>query len=152
VRSLPLVGDARSGFTLRNNHNWQPNRAQTKSGGIYADSAVSDGRTAIAMAYSNVTETIQLTIHAENNRRLNERLAALQFYIDEAKQFSTTRAQVEPVYLSYWEMGAPGAQYAIIYDIDVATAPMTSGGGELRQMDITLEIEREPVLEKYPTI
>lgn len=132
--------DSGSGISLDLQDGWEPNIPSLKNGGVWADSPISDGRALIAGVNSNVTETMRLIVSTQNWQVYASIFTALQQIIQDARAFWDTFYQIEPVYLAWWAAGAPGPQYALIYNIDMDVQLEDS---EDADATITLTIERE---------
>lgn len=162
VKGIPLIpGDTNSaetgiqtlnlldskGFTIAEN-GWIPKFAAAKSGGIYADSPVSDGRSLVASAVGNVVETMKLTASASSwdaRYWLQSQLVKFRQY---ALDFHTTSSQIDPVYLCWWANGAPGPQYALIHGLEIAQNSDPFANVNVNELTIT--IEREPFWRAIP--
>lgn len=158
IPKLPDTNSAEAGVTTLNlldaggfsvmDGGWVPKYASLKDDGLYADTPLADGRTLVAAASDNVTETIKLTATAatfEARYWLQSRLANLA---QDARRFHTDSAQIEPVYLVWWASGAPGAQYALIYNIEFAQNEEAFIGYNINELAIT--VEREPFWRGLP--
>lgn len=141
VTSINLM-DTGAGFALNPADGWQPNLPGLKAGGVWADSTVADGRLLVSGADGNVTETINLTIATGDSVTLFKALSKLHRFIADCREMWTTFSQIEPVFLQWWAFGAPGRQYALIYNIDIAVEYPDVEQGAIA--DVTLSIEREP--------
>lgn len=127
---------------------WSPAQAQLKGGGAWADSALTDGRSLVASAVTNVIETITLTSQAatpDGRFALERKLAEFARW---AREFWTTEAQIEPVYLHWRAFQACEAQYAILYNIDIA--PNGDPFSDSKFQEITVTLEREPYWRAVP--
>lgn len=137
-----------NGFALDPVDGWQSSLPGLKAGGVWADSTVSDGRLLVSGADSNVTETMNLHISTGDTLTLFQQITRLHRFIADCRQMWTTFSQIEPVFLQWWALGAPGRQYALVYNIDIAIDyPDVSQGA---MADITLSIEREPYWRALP--
>ncbi len=129
------------GFSVMENGGWMMAYPQTKSNAVYLDSPFEDGGDLVAAADARVKETIKLTATAAipNNRAyLFHQLGQMRRW---ARQYHTTDYQTEPVYLKLFAFGAPGPQYALIYDINVA--PDKNEVLPDNVTTVTITIERE---------
>jgi hypothetical protein len=91
--------DVGSGISLDMDGGWEPNIPSLKSGGVWADSPISDGRTLLAGQNTNVTETIRLLVTSNNPMVYAAKFAALQRMSQDCRFFWSTQYQIEPVYL-----------------------------------------------------
>lgn len=137
VESLNLLDP--HGFSVGED-GWIPKVAQVKSGALYADNALSDGRQLLAAAMGNVIETIKLTAVGATWDARYWLESRLQQFAQAARDFHTTFHQIEPVYLVWHAPGAPGEQYALVYNIDIAP----SGDPWTNVNELTITVEREP--------
>lgn len=140
----PLIAidllDSGSGISLDLEDGWEPNIPSLKNGGVWADSPINDGRTLVAGANTNVTETMRLIVSTQSALVYAAIFSSLQRQIQDARDFWDTFNQIEPVYLAWWAANAPGPQYALIYNIDM---DLKFGDSEDASASITLTIERE---------
>lgn len=112
-----------------------------KSGAIWADSPITDGRTLIAGALGNVIETLRLELTAGTLVQMAAMLERLLRMKQDCNDFWDTFGQIEPVYIKHQIVGEPGARYALLYDIDLAiSTPLEE---EQPSRSITMVIERE---------
>jgi hypothetical protein len=135
------------GFSVTD-EGWVPKLAQVKSGAVYADSPLSDGRSPVAAAKGNVVEQIKLTATAatwDARYWLESQLAQLA---RDAQDFHTSFSQIEPVYLKWHARNAPGPQYALIYSIEIAQNVEAFLAANVNELSIT--IEREPYWRGIP--
>lgn len=132
--------DSGSGISLELDGGWEPNIPSLKSGGMWAESSISDGRTLVSGQNTNVTETMRLHVTSATAQVYAAKFAALGRMVQDCRAFWDTFVQIEPVYLAWWAANAPGPQYALIYNIDM---DVVFNDGEDAQTTITLTIERE---------
>lgn len=112
-----------------------------KRGGVWAESQIVDGRSLIAAPKDNVTETITLGIGLQDLRQRYQLYTKFQRLADDAREFWTGNAQIEPVYLKFKANGARVYQYALIYNMTLAD---TSDPYEIAEaVEVTLVLERE---------
>lgn len=137
-----------AGFSVDPNAGYVPQRPTVKNGGLWADSALVNGRTLIASAETNVTETIKSTLHASSLIAMNALIKQLEFMIKSVNDFWTSEDQIEPVYLMNQVPGEPGARYALLYSIEVTYEDPDAL--ETPQRDVTISIEREPYWRPIP--
>lgn len=121
---------------------WSPNFPTLKGGGLWANSAVSDGQTLLSNAVDKVTETLTLVM---GNTDLNQRqivFSKLVYLSRMARDFWTRRSQIEPVYLKMQAAQGRHIQYALISNIEIAER------GDMFSTNIwefTLTVDREPM-------
>lgn len=123
---------------------WTPKIAGTD--GVWAENPLVPGRRLIGGEDGNVVETMRVSIGGD---RIAAHITALNRMMADAREFWSTERQIEPVYLKWEALGAPGPQYALIYNItfDLNTPSTTDITGPI---DITLSIEREPYWRALP--
>lgn len=117
---------------------WSPQIPSVKP--LWAENPANDGRTLIAGALNNVTETMRLTITGSDATTVYSNLRRLYDIRQAALDFWQTEDQIEPVYLKWWANCGVGPQFALIYTMDVAPEFMNS---EMPTIQVTLTIERE---------
>lgn len=149
LTSISLLAESgRAGFALNAENGWSPQRPTLKGGGVWMDSAISDGRALIAGARGNVMETMHLTLTADTVLDLSRHLSAMEVMIEDCLRFGDSHWQIEPVYLRWWAAGAPGPQFALILFLDMAIDEPDVWSAPLR--DVVLTIEREPYWRPIP--
>lgn len=115
-----------------------------KSGGLWADATISDGRTLMTGAMGNVSETVRLELTSGTLIQMAALMSKLNLFVRYCHEYWSSFAQneQEPVYLKHQVAGEPGERYALLYDISVAeTPPLTP---DTPQRIVTISIEREP--------
>lgn len=142
-----LVEEGIPGWSLDSDDGWNHLFATLKSGGLWADSAISPGRTLIAGQDANVIETMNITVTGSTIPDLAARLASMGRMARDAVDFWTEQ-QIEPVFIRWWAAGAPGPQFALIYRIELALTEPDIWQSPIR--DGTLVIEREPYWRALP--
>lgn len=120
---------------------WSPTIPATKGGAIWADSSVEDGRKPISLANGNVIETLNLLITGTTTTEAANYLRVLHLFMKRCRDFWEVTNEIEPPYLRWWASGAPGRQFALIYNIEAA---YTWGDSETPVINVVLTIEREP--------
>lgn len=140
-----------SGFVLDADSGWIPQIAPLKQGGLYADSPIADGATLIAGQVDNVEETITLISSGATLSTRTALMSQLHNYARLAREYWTLFSQIDPIYLEWEALGAPGAQYALIYSIDIAEQddPFSNTSASLASR-IVLTIKREPYWRGIP--
>lgn len=145
---INLLGQAETGggdgFLIDPMNNWTPQIAQVKNGGIWVESALTDGRQLLATSRGNVVETITCIATASTEQLMATLLSRLFRLAQNAENFWTTQWQIEPVYLKWWGRGAPGAQYALISEVNIAITELDYPGESQQAFrQVVLTIERE---------
>lgn len=128
-----------------------PKIAVLKGGGSWADSATSDGRNLLSTSVDNVTETMNLKVVESTHNLLAKRIVDLNRFVEQARKFTATYWQTQPVYIEWMGRGAPASQFALIYNIDMAITPDDyPEEGQLPSADVVITIEREPAWRALP--
>lgn len=131
--------DSNGGISLDGtNGAWSPQIPAVKP--LWAENPANDGRTLIAGALNNVTETMRLIITGSDAATVYSNLRRLYDIRQDALDFWQTESQIEPVYLKWWANCGVGPQFALIYTMDIAPEFMNS---EMPTIQVTLTIERE---------
>lgn len=149
--TLNLLSGTAEGFALKSDAGaWNPAIAQPKSG-LWYDTSFTDGRVLFAGADQNVTETISLTLSAPDMIRLGVWMRLLdQMQADCLRFWQDEHMQYDPVFLWWWATGAPGPQYALIYQIQVSISIPTTQDSSIIERDVTITLEREPYWRGLP--
>jgi hypothetical protein len=137
-----LADEGEPGWSLNLEGGWIPKRASLKSGGTWADSAVSPGRTLVAGVDANVIETLQLTVTGTSLLDLAAQLTRMGRMRQAVIDFWTNPREIDPVFLHWYAREGAGAQYALIYALDIAEDEPDVWQQAVR--DVTITIEREP--------
>lgn len=132
--------DVGSGISLDLDGGWEPNIPSLKNGGVWADSPISDGRTPVSGRNTNVIETIRLHVTSSDPIVYAAKFAQLGRMIQGCRAYWDTEMQIEPVYIQWRAEGAPGSQFALIFNIDM---DVEMEDGTDAQAVITLSVERE---------
>jgi hypothetical protein len=135
-----LVENESPGWSL-DPDGWNPLFSNLKGGGLWADSAISPGRTLVAGVDANVIETMNVTLTGITISDLATRLTAMGRMAQSVVDFWCEESP-EPVFLQWWALGAPGPQFGLISKIELALTEPDVYQNSLR--DGTLIIEREP--------
>jgi len=132
-----------SGFSVEYDgvSGWTPNVPQMKNNGLFADSAIADGARLLAAPVGNVTENLRLRLVGSAAERAAQ-MRALGAMTDSAHNFWETFWQIEPVYIKWHASAGAGPQYALVYDIQIASR--NDPFGLLPFEDVSLVIVREP--------
>ena len=126
---------------------WSPQIAALKSGGVWADSPISDGRSLIAAPVGNVTEKMTFIIADSTFLGVQRHLLALNDMALDCRAFWEGQAQIDPVYLAWWAGCGKGEQYALLYNMDVTTEYLSADKPTIR---VNLTLEREPYWRGLP--
>lgn len=141
-----LQGMSDDGFAITD---WQPAIAGSKPNSIWADSAISAGRTLISAEDANATEIINLVCSGSTWPLLNARIKTLYKFRESAQNFWETDWQVEPIYLKWLAIDGVGPQYALIVSMDIVVSyPDVEQQTPLA--DVIITIEREPYWRPLP--
>lgn len=141
VIALAAEDNANAGWFLDETIPFMPKIASLKGGGIWIDSAADDGRSLQNDSVDNVIETINLKLVGDFATRYHY-LSQINRFADQARKFHTTQYQTEPVQLEWWAEGAPGPQYAVVFDISVDVR--RAAYDQSSSFDVTITLEREP--------
>jgi hypothetical protein len=128
--------------------NWRPTTTALKNGGVWSESNTNDGRYLISAPLGNVTETMRLMLVDPVVGSKAEVLTALMRLVEKCRSFHVDEFSTAPVYLGLQYDGAPGAQYALVYNIEVDA--QVDPYIEENESIITLSIEREPEWRAIP--
>lgn len=143
----PVVISLMSGLITLDGQGWNPEVAQVKNGGIWADSPLNDGRELLAAAVGNVTEKITVLVTATAYLDVMRALSSLNQMANDCRDYWQTEYQIEPVYLT-WEAGCgAGPQYALLYNIEVSPDYLDAPSPAMR---VSLSLEREPYWRGIP--
>ena len=144
----PVVVDLLSGLiTLEPEDGWSPQIPPLKNGGVWTDSPINDGRQLLAAPNANVIETITVNIADAGYLNVNRALSSLNQMVADCRDYWQTETQIDPVYLRWLVSCGAGPQFALIYNIDIATVYLP---GIVPSMRVTLKIEREPAWRPFP--
>lgn len=130
------------GFALEYPTGWSPQLPSLKNGGTWADSALSAGRQLIAGEFGNVIETMTLKATGASMTNRMFLKSRLFEFSRRAKAFHTDWSEQQPVYLKWHAVGAPCAQYALVYDIDASDEG--DAFDDFNADTLVITIEREP--------
>lgn len=158
----PIPGDAQTaepgvqvvnllnevGIILRAGAEWVPQRPQARV--VYGETPLSDGRLPLTSSVGNVVETLPVYIAGGTVQAVASAERELQRLIADARDFHTSEWQIDPVYLMWWADCAPGPQYALIYNMDLAPSGMPELQGDTWIIEATLTIERDAVWRPIP--
>jgi hypothetical protein len=128
--------------------NWRPTTPALKNGGVWTESNISNGRDLVSAPLGNVIETMRLTLVNPDVAPKAEIMTQVLRLVNQCRAFHASEFQTAPVYLGLQYDGAAGAQYALVYNIevDMQIDPYI----EENQSVITLAIEREPTWRGLP--
>jgi hypothetical protein len=149
--TINLLSGGAEGFALKSDAGaWNPAVAQPKNG-LWYETPFTDGRVMFAGAEQNVTETLSLTLTAPDMVRLGNWMRALnQMQGDCLRFWEDEHAQYDPVFLWWWAAGAPGPQYALIYQMQISVSVPTTLDASIVERDVTITLEREPYWRGIP--
>lgn len=143
----PVIVNLLGGIITLETNGWSPQIAATKSGGVWADSPITDGRTLLAAPEGNVTEKMTLIIADKSYLTVVKALSGLAQMAMDCRDFWQSGTQIDPVYLTWKAKCGAGEQYALLYNIEVATE-YKDGPDPIINASITLE--REPFWRGIP--
>lgn len=146
---LPLVMmGQQTGFALNANNLWIPQIPALKGGGSWADTVLYDGRRLQSEAVGNVQETIPLIINGGTWGNVHTLVATLNRFIQNARRFTASNYQIQPVHLNWQAQGSPDSQWALVYSLDIAIDPQLSTNPA--ETTAVLTLEREPYWRPFP--
>lgn len=127
---------------------WIPQIAAVKSGGIWTESAITDGRQLLAAPVGNVIEKIEILISDKSYNVVNQQLSSLNKMAADCRDFWQTQGQIDPVYL-YWKAGCTPSlpQYALLYNIELSPNYQASDKSTIA---VSITLEREPYWRPIP--
>ncbi len=142
---ISLLGVAgQDGYFLDTERGWQAGYPQLKSGGLYAQNALADGKQLVAAAYDDVLETFVIVVKASSwltHATLMSRLFRLR---DNAALFHTSEYQIDPVFIEYRHQEAKASQFALIRTIDIASSELDQpDANQVAVTRVTLKVMRE---------
>lgn len=143
----PVVVNLLGGIITLETTGWSPQIAATKSGGVWADSPITDGRTLLAAPEGNVTEKMTLVIADRSYLAVVKALSGLTQMARDCRDFWQTATQTDQVYLVWKAKCGAGEQYALLYNIEVATE-YKDGPDPI--INATITLEREPFWRGLP--
>lgn len=125
---------------------WRPNGLTHTT--VDSNSVLVDGIVPLVGKEEAINEIITCFVTADSMAAMAGRLVSLNRVIADCHAFWESTAQIEPVYIKWWAGGAPRAQYALIYRMNLqaveASRDLTS------QFDVTIELFREPFWRPLP--
>lgn len=138
---------------------WRPTVAQYKGGGVYRDSALTDGRGLVFKRYENPIETFELHIKSHNNQ--DEAISftrRLRNLLEKAADYWTSPFQSQPVWLEARSSKETNIRYALIHsgqlpeDGNPYSAPWLQPDCSAVNAELTCVIERGHWLETRPGV
>ncbi len=143
----PVVVNLLSGLITLTQDGWSPNIPAIKSGGVWVDSPITDGRQLLAASAGNVIEKISVTVADTSARGVARMLIGLNKMAADCRDFWQTQGQIDPVYLMWYPSCGAGPQYALLYNIDLTPSYLDSPTPAMR---VDLSLEREPYWRPIP--
>lgn len=126
---------------------WTPQIAAVKSGGVWADSPISDGRQLLTAPVGNVTEKIEILIADNSYLGVMKQLDTLYQMARDCRDFWQTQTQVHPVYLLWYAGCGAGQQFAQLFNIELAPEYQDATRPTIK---VTITLEREPYWRAIP--
>lgn len=142
----PVVVNLMSGIITLND--WSPNIPAVKSGGVWVDSPLVDGRQLLSASAGNVIERISVLIIDGSYLGMMKALSGLNQIALDCRNYWQTDYQIDPVYLAWWAGCGAGPQYALLSNIEVSPEYMDSPDKPTLRVNITAE--REPYWRAIP--
>lgn len=131
---------------------WSPQITDAKGGGIWSDSATSDGSEPLTEALGNVTEDLALDLVAWNDDDLFALAAKLRGLLREARRYWMTGYQANPVWIKRQALCETNPGYALVMagtcpeENDPFTQPVEIGASNtVAYLDWPMQIIREPL-------
>lgn len=134
------------GFSLTQD-GWTPNIAAVKSGGVWSDSPISNGRQLLAAPVANVIEKMVILIKDNSYLGAMKLLDSLNRMAQDCRDYWQTDSQYNPVYISWWAGCGVGSQFAQLFNIEIAPDFLDSPTPTIR---VSLTLEREPFWRGIP--
>lgn len=126
---------------------WSPNIPAVKSGGIWTDSPINDGRQLLAAPVGNVIEKMTITISDKAYLEVMRKVASLNQMAFDCRDYWQSLYQIEPVWLAWWAGCGVGLQYALLYNIEIAPTYQAS---DKPTIQVSITLEREPYWRGIP--
>ncbi len=135
---------------------WNPGLIEPKNGGIWADSAFSDGRQRVAHFNTNAVESFTLTLKAPDTDTLYDHLQQLRALLSKAIQYWEGSHDSTPVWLEARGPNETNSRFAIIKDwrvvgeVNPFANPFLQMDGTTEMPGIQIALERGDWLELAP--
>lgn len=126
---------------------WSPQLPAVKNSGVWSDSPLTDGRQLLSAAVGNVIEKMSVNITDASYLGVMKQLHGLNQMAQDCRDFWQSQYQIEPVYLMWYAGCGAGAQYALLYNIEIAPEYMDSPSPAIR---VSITLEREPYWRGLP--
>ena len=143
----PVVVNLLSGAITLETNGWSPNIPAVKNSGIWSDSPLTDGRTLLAAPVGKVVEKMSVIISDKSYLGMQKQLHGLSQIASDCRDFWQTQYQTDPVYLAWWAGCGAGAQYALLYNIELAPEYLD---GPVPSIRVSMTLEREPYWRGLP--
>jgi hypothetical protein len=150
--TVSLIQDGGNTFFL---NEWMPRIVLPKAGGVYQQSALSDGRRLVDRKFDTVAESFDMKGHAESMDAMARELQVLRALLEKAVAYWTTDWQSTPVYFVCQAECETNARYALIMnystpdDENPFSQPWLAAEGTVLD-NWTLTIERDHWTENAP--
>lgn len=138
---------------------WRPVVAQYKGGGVYRDSAMTDGRALVFKRFENPIETFELHIKSHNNQ--DEAIAftrRMRNLLEKAADYWASPPQKDPVWIEARASKETNIRYAIVHsgqipeDGNPYDAPWLQPDCSAVNAELTCVVERGHWLETRPGV
>lgn len=160
----PIPGDSQSALGVLDSINfifdenatglvvddWLPAYPGYKRGGIFSESAITDGAILTAAAEGNVTEKLVVRLVGASRELLYGNLADLEQMKRACVAYWTDSAQTDPVYLKHQYVDEPGPRYALLYTIEFDVEDEQRSALEPPVFEVSLTLVREPYWRSVP--
>jgi hypothetical protein len=105
-----------TGFCLLEDGGWNPSITEPKGGGAWRDSSLDDGRRPTLFRDQNTIQALTLEVSSLDQDGLIRDTQELRRLLRKAREYDTSRAQNEPVWIERQAPGASETEYAQIFD------------------------------------
>lgn len=113
-----LSYDLKTGLGGISLEDWSPNMPAIENGGIWTDSPLQNGRDPLVLNEGNVIENMRITINGGSALATAKKYSELVQLMQRARDFYTSPAQIDPVFLHYYAACGAGRQYALIKNME----------------------------------
>lgn len=109
---INLIG-RNTGFLIED---WTPSIAPLKSGGVYQQSVVAEGRQLVMTNYDNAIETFSIKVRSQNQDSVIRDSQELLRLLNKARSYWTVKFETQPVWLVARAPNETNTRYAIIHN------------------------------------
>jgi hypothetical protein len=137
----------RSGFCLTD---WRPAITEPKGGGVWADSALAEGRNLKLRKRQNVTEAFTLDVRSFNQDTLIRETQNLRRLLEKAASRWDTTWQNEPVWLEATGQGETNKRYGLIMNYSTPEDGYPYGVDFWGALSMSLIADFQLIIERKP--